>query len=192
VRGSKRDLRRIFLVVVALAAGAALLIAATDRVPARRAQAPPTPVAGEWVGRSAPEFALSMLDDRRVRLSDFRGKVVIVNFWATWCASCKVEIPWLVEFYKRYHAQGLEILGVSVDDGERERVAKFVHERGVNYTILLKDESAGEAYGGLRFLPQSFFVGRNGRILERTYGIRSKEDFEADVRGALGLPRNEP
>ncbi len=176
-----------------IAATTVATIIGLTHVPIVRALAPsaaPSAQGDEWVGKAAPPFSLDALEGGRVRLADFRGKVVIVNFWATWCAPCKVEIPWLVEFYTRYHAQGLEILGVSVDDGERERVAKFVRDRHVNYRILLKDEAVSDAYGGLRFLPQTFFVGRDGRILVRTYGIRSREDLEADIRNALGLPRS--
>src|SRR2546430_2316992 len=118
--GSTPDIvRRTLFLVAAVAAGAALLIYGTGRS-ADRSKAPrPSPSAsGDWTGKSAPDFALSALDGHRVRLSDFRGKVVIVNFWATWCAPCKVEMPWLVEFYGRYRAQGLEIIGLSVDDGD--------------------------------------------------------------------------
>jgi len=174
-----------------IAATTVAAIIGLTHVPIVRAlasSAAPSAQGDEWLGKAAPPFSLDALEGGRVRLADFRGKVVIVNFWATWCAPCKVEIPWLVEFYMRYHARGLEILGVSVDDGERERVAKFVHDRHVNYRILLKDEAVSDAYGGLRFLPQTFFVGRDGRILVRTYGIRSREDLEAEIRNALGLP----
>jgi thiol-disulfide isomerase/thioredoxin len=141
-----------------------------------------------WTGKSAPEFALYTLDGRSVKLSSLRGKVVLLNFWATWCAPCRVEMPWLVDFSRRYQHQGLEIVGVSVDDGDRDRVATFVRARNVNYTIVLKDKAVNDAYGGLRFLPQTFFIGRDGKVIKRTYGVLGKEDFEDDIRQALAAP----
>lgn len=146
-------------------------------------------VAGEdWAGRAAPDFELHALDGHLVRLSDFRGRLVLVNFWATWCAPCRVEMPWLREFDGRYGLQGLTILGVSVDDGGRDRIERFVRGLRVEYPILLSDGKVDLRYGGVRFLPQTFFVGRDGRIIRRAYGIRTHEDFEAEIRSALGLP----
>jgi cytochrome c biogenesis protein CcmG/thiol:disulfide interchange protein DsbE len=147
------------------------------------------PNAGDdWARKAAPDFELRALDGRRIGLSDFRGRVVLVNFWATWCAPCRVEMPWLSEFSLRYRDQGLTVLGISVDDGGRERVAKFLGERSVRYPILLNDGNVDQRFGGVRFLPQTFFVGRDGRIIRRVYGIRTHADFEADVQSALGLP----
>ncbi len=96
-------------------------------------------------------------------------------------------MPWLTEFDARYRAQGLTVLGVSVDDGGRERIESFVRERHVGYPILLKDADVDLRYGGVRFLPQTFFVSRNGTVINRVYGIRTRADFEADIRSALGL-----
>jgi thiol-disulfide isomerase/thioredoxin len=127
-----------------------------------------------------------------VRLSDYRGRVVLVNFWATWCAPCRVEMPWLAQFYDRYRSQGLQILGVSVDDGDPGRIARFVHDRNVNYPIAIKDDKVAAAYGGLRQLPQTFFIDRGGTMVRRTYGIRTKADLDADIRAALGLSRPSP
>jgi peroxiredoxin len=140
-----------------------------------------------WTGKAAPAFSLNTLDGRSVKLSDFRGKVVLLNFWATWCAPCRVEMPWLVDFYSRYQAQGLEIVGVSVDDA-RDKVGTFIRAKNINYTIVLKDEAVADAYGGLRFLPQSFFIGRDGKIIKQTYGVRGKDEFEKDIREALATP----
>jgi peroxiredoxin len=140
------------------------------------------------LGKPAPEFALYTLDGRSVRLSSLRGKVVLLNFWATWCAPCRVEMPWLVDFSRRYQRQGLEVVGVSVDDGDRDRVAAFVRATNVNYTIVLKDKAVSDAYGGLRFLPQTFFIGRDGKVVKRTYGVRGKDEFENDIRQALATP----
>lgn len=169
----------------------AVLAGAGVFLPRGAARSPPgsTPAGGEdWVGRVAPDFELSALDGRRLRLSDFRGRVVLVNFWATWCEPCRVETPWLVDLDGRYRTRGLTILGVSLDDGDRDQVAGFVRARHVGYPILLKDQQIERRYGGVRYLPQTFFIGRDGRILARVYGIRTRSDFEAAVRRALCLP----
>jgi len=181
-------IRRLATVAILAAAGAGILIlhGARRGSAQRPAPAASTHVNDAWTGKPAPAFLLNTLDGRGVKLSDFRGKVVLLNFWATWCAPCRVEMPWLVDFYSRYQAQGLEIVGVSVDDDARDKVAAFVHARNVNYTIVLKDEGVADAYGGLRFLPQSFFIGRDGNIVKQTFGVRGKEDFENDIRQALG------
>lgn len=189
-RAAIRCLRRVF-------PGLAILIVAAAGIlywgGARSAQRPgqtTTPGASQaWTGKPAPGFVLSTLDGRSVKLSDFRGKVVLLNFWATWCTPCRVEMPWLVDFYDRYRASGLEIVGVAVDDDARDKVAAFVSAKNVNYTIVLKDEHVADAYGGLRFLPQTFFIGPDGKIIKQSYGVRGKDDFENDIRQALGTLR---
>jgi peroxiredoxin len=145
------------------------------------------PNADPWIGRAAPNFALESLDGHLIRLADFRGKVVLVNFWATWCAPCRVEMPWLVDFSARYRSQGLEVIGISVDDTSTDtaRIRRFVQEMKVTYPIVRQDDSVSAAYGGVRFLPQSFFVGRNGKVTAHNFGIRSKTDFEADIERSL-------
>lgn len=160
----------------------------TQAVADAQRAAPAPSDARDRTGRAAPNFSLRTLDGRNVRLSDFRGKVVLLNFWATWCAPCRVEMPWLVEFHQQYRSHGLEVVGVAVDDGNRDEIAKFVHERHVGYTILLNDQAVGDAYGGLRLLPQTVFIGRDGRILRRRTGVLGKTDFEVDIRRALSLP----
>jgi peroxiredoxin len=102
---------------------------------------------------AAPDFKLKSLDGRTVHLSDWRGKVVLVNFWATWCAGCKVEMPELVEQFRRHHAEGLEIVGISMDDAGDDVVARFAKLTKVNYTIVRGDAAVASAYGGARFLP---------------------------------------
>ena len=137
----------------------------------------------------AQEFELKSLDGRTMKLSDFRGKVVVLNFWATWCAPCRVETPWLVDLYRQYKEQGLEVVGVSMDDGDQEHVADFVKEMGINYTVLMGNHAVGDAYGGLRFLPQTFFIGRDGKIIKHSFGTRSKSDFEDAIKQSLSAPK---
>jgi len=136
--------------------------------------------------RKAPEFELKTLDGRAVKLSDFRGKAAVLNFWATYCGPCRVEMPWLIDLYQQYRSRGLEIIGVSMDDdGEQEQVANFLREFRVNYTILLGNRVVGDAYGGVRLLPQTFFIDRKGQITGSVVGMKSKQEFETYIKQLL-------
>ena len=104
----------------------------------------------------APDFALQSIDGKTVRLSDFRGKAVLLNFWATYCAPCRIEMPWFVELQDRYAAEGLQVVGVAMDDASPDDIEKFASELGVNYPILVGEETVGNAYGGVQFLPSTF------------------------------------
>lgn len=140
-------------------------------------------------GSIAPDFELNSLDGKAVKLSSYRGKAVLLNFWATWCGGCKVETPWLVDFYKQYQPQGLEIVGVSMDDaGSHDEIAKFVKEMNINYTIVQGTEKVGDAYGGVDGLPTSFFIDRNGKIVNMTLGLRDRRDLEDDIKKAIAAP----
>ncbi len=124
------------------------------------------------LGKVAPGFTLATLDGKKVSLSDYKGRPVLVNFWATWCAPCKVEMPWFEEFRKQYAAQGFEILGLTddVDEG-KDAIAKVAKKTGVTYPILLTDGKVQKDYGGLDILPMSFYVDKNGVIVEETAGL---------------------
>jgi len=137
-------------------------------------------------GDHAPDFELHSLDGRTMKLSDFRGHPVILNFWATWCAPCRVETPWLVELDRRYRAKGVQILGVSLDDvGSEQAVATFTKEQGMQYDVLLGNSSVADAYGGVRFMPQSYFIDRDGEIKKTTVGMTDKEELENNVKELL-------
>jgi thiol-disulfide isomerase/thioredoxin len=133
----------------------------------------------------APDFSLESLDGRATRLSDFRGKAVLLNFWATWCGPCKIEMPWFVELQNRYAAQGLQIVGVAMDDASKEDIGKFAKDMGVNYPILIGKESVGDQYGGVPALPESFVIGRDGKIVDKIIGLRGKAEIEDLVKKAL-------
>ena len=151
----------------------------------------PTPSAANNLDKThanmAPPFELKTLDGRTVHLSDFPGKVVVLNFWATWCAPCRVETPWLVALYRQYQQRGLEIVGISMDDGGTRPVEKFVQEMNMNYPVLMGSNSVSDSYGGLRFLPQTFFIDRDGRIERHTIGLTSRSDLEDDIKRLLDL-----
>lgn len=133
----------------------------------------------------APDFALESLDGKNMRLSDFHGKAVLLNFWATWCGPCKIEMPWFVDFQKEYGPQGLQIVGVAMDDSSKEDIAKFAKEMGVNYPVLLGKEAVGDEYGGVPALPESFFIGRDGKIVDKILGLKGKAEIEDSIKKAL-------
>jgi len=136
-------------------------------------------------GKPAPDFTLASLDGKNVSLSDFRGQAVLLNFWATWCGPCKVEMPWFVELQKEYGPQGLQIVGVAMDDASQEDIEKFAKEMGVNYTILLGKESVGQLYGGVDVLPTTFFIDRDGKVVAREFGLQSRSLFVDNIKKAL-------
>ena len=133
----------------------------------------------------APDFTLQSLDGKSIRLSDLRGKAVLLNFWATWCSPCKIEMPWFIELQKQYGSQGLQIVGVAMDDSSKEDIAKFASDMGVNYPVLLGKEAVGEAYGGVPALPETFFIGRDGKIVDKIIGLKGKAEIEDAIKKAL-------
>jgi thiol-disulfide isomerase/thioredoxin len=137
-------------------------------------------------GKMAPGFTLVTLDGKKVSLSDYKGRPVLVNFWATWCGPCKVEMPWFEEFHKQYAAQGFEILGLADDvDAGKEAIAKVAQKTGVTYPILLTDGKVQTAYGGLDYLPMSFYIDRRGIVVEETAGLGGKDEIEAHIKKIL-------
>ncbi len=148
--------------------------------------------AEKLVGKPAPAFKLTALDGRKVALADLKGKPVLINFWATWCAPCKLEMPWFAEFQKQYAAQGLTILGIDQDpESGKDKIAATASRYGVNYPVLLPTDEIAPAYGGIDVLPTSFYVDRNGVVSEVTIGLHSKDEIEADIRKILA-PANTP
>jgi peroxiredoxin len=141
--------------------------------------------AGQLIGQLAPDFELQSLEGKNVKLSDFRGKAVLLNFWATYCGPCKIEMPWFVEMQKEFGPQGFQIVGVAMDDASTEDIAKFAKEMGVNYPILLGKESVGQSYGGIGVLPTTYFVDRDGKITAREFGLQSRSVFVDNIKKAL-------
>jgi peroxiredoxin len=133
----------------------------------------------------APDFSLESLDGKTMRLSDFRGKAVLLNFWATWCGPCKIEMPWFVDFQKQYGSQGLQIVGVAMDDASKEDIGKFANDMGVNYPILIGKEAVGDQYGGVPALPETFLIARDGKIMDKIIGLRGKAEIEDAIKKAL-------
>ncbi len=138
-------------------------------------------------GKKAPDFTLHSADGKKISLSDYKGKAVLINFWATWCAPCKIEMPWFIGLRKQYADQGFEILGVSEDDSNvtRAQILKFGQQQGINYPLLMGDDAVSHKYGGIEFLPTSYFVGRNGKVVAETAGLASRAEVEANIKKAL-------
>ena len=147
-------------------------------------------VQGDLRGKPAPDFTLKTLDGKTVKLSDLRGKAVVVNFWATWCGPCKIEMPWLVDLQNRYASQGLVILGISVDEGSSDKIASFAKEMNVNYTVLRTTDEVSDLYGGIDGLPTTFYVGRDGVVIEQAAGLVSKDVIENEIKAALARGAN--
>lgn len=137
-------------------------------------------------GKVAPGFSLVDLEGKKVSLADFKGKPVVVNFWATWCGPCKIEMPWFEEFSKQYAGQGLVVLGLAADEAPKTVIAGTAKKLGVTYPVLLVDDKVEEAYGGIDNLPQSFYVGKTGKVMLVTAGISDgqggKDEVEANIK----------
>jgi cytochrome c biogenesis protein CcmG/thiol:disulfide interchange protein DsbE len=142
--------------------------------------------AGKLQGQPAPDFALAALDGKTLKLSDFRGKAVLLNFWATWCEPCKIEMPWFVELQKKYEGQGFTVLGVAMDDASSSEIADFAKKMGVNYPIVIGKEAVGDQYGGIPYLPSTFYIDRDGKVVERVFGLVSRSEIESNIQKAMG------
>lgn len=129
----------------------------------------------------APDFELTDANGRKVKLSDYKGKVVLLNFWATWCGPCKLEIPWFVDFEKRYKDQGFAVLGVSMDEDGWESVKPYIQDKQVNYRIMVATEEVAQKYGGVEALPTTFLIDREGRIVSTHIGLVMKKDYEDEI-----------
>ena len=174
--------------------------------PRRRAKRPcracssPIPATPQFTtpldGKPAPAFTLPDLSGKKISLANYRGKALLINFWATWCGPCKLETPWLVDLRNKYAAQGFEVLGIDTegDDAkpgdaawshDKTEIEKFVQQEKMPYPVLVDGDSISKPYGGLDDLPTSFFVDRNGKIVAAQVGINSESDIENNIKKAL-------
>lgn len=130
---------------------------------------------------------VTTLDGKAQWLTDYRGKVILLNFWSTSCAPCRVEVPWFIEFQKRWKDRGLVILGVSMDD-EPARIKAFIKQFGTNYAMFegrAVEEEIQTATGGIWGIPTTFLIARDGKVLKKRLGIASKAEFEREIEAAL-------
>jgi len=147
----------------------------------------PSAITTNLIGKAAPSFTLVDLSGKKVSLADYKGKPVVVNFWATYCGPCQEEMPWFEEFTKKYAAQNLVVLGLNLEDGvTKDAVQKASHRLGVTYPILFADEKVGASYGVGDYLPVTVYVGKDGAVTEQTPGAPSKDEMEAHIRKIAG------
>ena len=149
------------------------------------------------LGKPAPGFTLEDLNGQKVSLSSYKGKAVLINFWATWCGPCKLETPWLVELRNQYASQGFEVLGVDAEDDDatpadkdnwakdKAAVQKFVRDEHMPYPVLLGGDTLSKPYGGFDAMPTSFYVDRKGTVMAVRMGITSKDEMESQIKKAL-------
>jgi thiol-disulfide isomerase/thioredoxin len=142
----------------------------------------------------APDVTLKDLDGKDVSIAQYKGKVVLVNFWATWCDPCRFEIPWLIDMQQKYSAKGFTVLGVAMDDEGRSVVAPFVEKERfdvngtksqMNYPILLGNDAAADKFGGLLGYPTSVLIGRDGKQIKRITGLISYDEISKAIESQL-------
>ena len=134
----------------------------------------------------AANFSLPDSDGVQVVLADYKGKVVLLNFWATWCGPCKIEIPWFIEFNKAYRDRGFSVLGVSLDDDGWKSVKPYLAEKKMDYPNTVGNEQVSQSYGGIDSLPTTFVIDRDGRIAFVHTGLAGKDTYEKEIRSLLG------
>ncbi len=133
----------------------------------------------------APDFLLKTSSGKSIALSKLKGKIVVVNFWATWCGPCRAEIPGFIEVYQKYRSKGLEIVGISLDQGGWNDVEPFVKKFNISYPVVLGNEHVAEQYGNIDAIPTTFIIDKNGKIVNRHIGYLKKEDFEKEIKSYL-------
>ncbi len=170
---------------VVLAVGAALMLGAGGRnaslvIPAHAGSVT------YFQGKPAPDFELTDLQDNPLQLSDYRGKAVALNFWATWCVPCKEEIPSFIALQKQYGPQGLTVIGIAMEYQENapDAVKRFVRDMGMTYPVVMGTPRVAHRYG-VEALPMTFYIGRDGNIGTRVYGISDKGSIEEHIKAAL-------
>jgi peroxiredoxin len=146
-------------------------------------------------GQQAPNFILQDLQGQNISLASFKGHPLVVDFWATWCGPCKLEIPWLEDLQKQYAGQGLQIIGISADDldkgdpaklfTEKHEISDFATKMHINYPVLLDANSIADSWGGVDALPTTFFIDRNGKIVASTVGLPARDEIVSDIQKAM-------
>jgi peroxiredoxin len=173
-----------------------VMLTKSDSDPASAGGDAPPSFKNPLENKQAPAFTLKDTDGKKVSLADYKGKAVVVDFWATWCAPCKVEIPWLEKLHDQYASQGLVVLGISEDDldlddkaallKQKREIAESAAKLGINYPVLIDDAKVADPYGGVDALPTTFYVDRKGKVVAATIGLVDRDEIEANIKKALG------
>jgi peroxiredoxin len=169
---------------------AVALLVSTTLLAAPQEPAPPATTEGctTKIVPAKLNFTMKDADDKKVRLADFKGKVIVLNFWATWCVPCKTEIPEFVDLQKAYESQGVQFIGISVD--EKETIAKlrpYIAEHSMNYPVLQGKSNEGvlDAYGPLATVPTTYLIKRDGNVCKRHAGAVTKDVLERELKSLL-------
>jgi peroxiredoxin len=165
--------RRILVGAAAVVAIAAMFFFASPRAEA------------EAAGGPAPAWNLKDVDGNSVSSESFKGKVVVIDFWATWCPPCRDEIPGYIEMQKELGDKGLVIVGISLDTKGPAVVKQFMQKFGMNYTVVMGDEATAELFGGVEGIPTTFVIGRDGNIAYKKVGLQPHDEFEKHVKPLL-------
>lgn len=140
----------------------------------------------ESARKLAPDFILTDVSGKPIKLSDSKDKVILLNFWATWCGGCQTEIPWFIEFQNRYKDAGLNVVGVSLDDDGWKSVSPYVKEKKVNYCIVIGTPALAKQYA-VEAMPATWLIDRQGKIAATHVGLVTKSSYEAEIETLLGL-----
>lgn len=177
-------------IVPALAfAATILLLGCMKNPPAATQESADSAIKPEAQRKAAPDFTLKDVNGAPVKLADYKGKVVLLNFWATWCGPCKLEIPWFMEFEQKYKDRDFAVLGVSFDDDGWKSVKPYLTEHKINYRVMIGSEELGQLYGNVDALPTSFIIDRQGRIAARHEGLVDKQDYQNEILKLLDDPK---
>ena len=183
-------MKKVVIIVLTVAALIGLTIyadKATRVSGARRAES-------KMAGKPEPDLKLKDLNGKDIALADYKGKVVFVNFWATWCDPCRVEIPWLIAMQNKYGEKGFTVVGIAMDEDGKTAVAPFLEKERfdvggqqlpMNYPILLGTDEASEKFGGILGYPSSFLISRDGKIVTKFEGLKSEEELQQAIESQL-------
>ena len=166
---------------------AALMLLVSCTGPSRDDEAP---LKSENERKGSPDFSLKDTTGATVKLSQYKGKVVVLNFWATWCGPCKIEIPWFMDFEKTYKDRDFAVLGISMDEEGWDAVKPYIDEHKMNYRVLLGNDQVSQLFGSIDSLPTTLVIDRAGRIANMHIGLVAKSTYVKEIEELLGAPKN--